>query len=76
MSKRQYRVAVCDTVGLTVENVSLANLLTDISDTSYEWVIAMKEQTDEILDLQPGGSLYFQPNRDDKNSKGIIFRIH
>ncbi len=36
---------------------------------------ALAEIIDEVLDLKQGESMYFQPNRDDNKSKGIITRI-
>ena len=42
--------------------------------SGYEIVYAMQEVFDAILDLQVNDSMYFQPNRDNKSSKGIIVR--
>lgn len=41
----------------------------------YEFVYAMNEDMEKIDKLSIGKSMYFQPCRDDKNSKGIITRI-
>lgn len=41
----------------------------------YEYIYALQEEFDKILDMKEGDSLYFHPNRDDKNSKGIIIRV-
>ena len=41
----------------------------------WEYIYAMNERKDEIEKLKIGESLYFQPIRDDKESKGIITRI-
>ncbi len=40
----------------------------------YEFIYAMQERMIEIDKLCIGKSMYFQPCRDDKNSKGIITR--
>lgn len=45
----------------------------DCSD--WEFVNAMNEIGDEVKNLDVGNSMYFQPTRDDSNSKGIITRI-
>lgn len=41
----------------------------------YEFVNAMAEIENEIDKLFVGDCMYFQPNRDDKTSKGIITRV-
>lgn len=43
----------------------------DYSEERY----AMLDVLDRILDLHVGQGMYFQPNRDDKQSFGIIRRI-
>jgi len=40
----------------------------------YEWQICVQEALTEITKLKVGESMYFQPNRDDPNSKGLILR--
>lgn len=72
-SKRRYKVAICDQIGLTIENVTL-NSLTDTKQ-DLELFYAIQDIIDEVLDLKVEESMYFQPNRDDKNSKGIIRRV-
>lgn len=43
--------------------------------SDYEFVYALDERRDEVLSLKKGQAMYFQPNRDDETSKGIITRI-
>lgn len=62
-SKRQYKIAVCDNVGLTVECTTL-NAIFD-ANQDYEWIFACQDIIDPLLDLKVGESLYFQPNRDE-----------
>lgn len=42
---------------------------------SMEYIHALNEIIDSVMDLKVGKALYFQPNREDKNSKGIIVRL-
>ena len=59
----------------SVENreIKFMDLLADKKD-EYEYIYALQEYFDRILDMKEGYSIYFQPNRNDKNSKGIIIR--
>lgn len=46
------------------------------TESENEYIYALQEIIDDILDLKKGKSLYFQPNRDDKESKGILLRVN
>lgn len=79
-SKRQFMVcftecAVINTHYSGTRTLSLQDIekmsVTDDAEVGH----AMMEDIDAILDLIPGQSLYFQPNRDDKQSKGFILRV-
>lgn len=72
-SKRKYRICVCDQIGMSVENMTLHTI--NDSKMDAEYIYAMCEIIDEILDLRVEESMYFQSNRDNKNAKGIIYRI-
>lgn len=72
-SKRHYKVAICDQIGLSVEKITLNRLMDDSQD--LELFYALRDLIDEVLDLKVDESIYFQPNRDDKNTKGIIRRV-
>lgn len=45
------------------------------SDTNSETIYSLREEADAVLDLGVNSSMYFQPNRDNTNSKGIVTRI-
>ena len=72
-SKREYSVET--SVNGTIENFKIK--LTEIiyEDSDSETIYSMKERIDEIMDLRINKSMFFQPNRDNKESKGIITRI-
>ena len=44
-------------------------------DDDSETIYSMREVIDDILDLKINKCFWFQPNRDDDESKGIITRI-
>jgi len=76
-SNRYYTILMVENNGASRHSdFHISELLsTDKPDANqYEFVYAMQEHTDAILDLRKGDSMYFQPNRDDKDSKGIILR--
>lgn len=76
-SNREYKIIVCSSVNVAEASVSIDSLLhvPSNNDNLFEWEYALKDIADTVLDLKLGESMYFQPNRDDKTSKGIIFRI-
>lgn len=41
----------------------------------YEIYYALDDVLDQVLDLKVEETMYFQPNRDNKMSKGILLRI-
>ena len=46
----------------------------DGEGSSYEWQYALADIADELNALEVGETMYFQGNRDDKNTKGYIVR--
>lgn len=46
-----------------------------LDGSDWEFVYSLFENGDEWTKLDVGNSMYFQPTRDDSNSKGIITRI-
>jgi hypothetical protein len=62
---------------LEIKTLLLCQLPLMIKDSECEEVFyALNEELDNLMDLQIGRTMYFQPNRDDKTSKGIIIRTH
>jgi len=56
--------------------VELNELFSDTSnEDNFEYVYAMQDSIDDILDLRVNDTMYFQFNRDDVNTKGVIRRI-
>ena len=75
-SRRQYRVIATwsNTSDALNKVFSVQELLNEDDGTEVRY--AVQEVTDELLDLRVNESMYFQPNRDDKDSKGIIVRVY
>jgi len=72
-SKRQYSVET--SVNGIIENSTIDFSEIIDSKSIAETIYSMQEIIDEILDLKIKESIYFQPNRDDSKSKGIITRM-
>lgn len=74
-SKRSFELFMTEEGESSVEALDLNELLDHREMANeYEYKYAAQDITDKILDLKEGESMYFQPNRDNKNSKGIIVR--
>lgn len=72
-TKREYTIMI--SWGSTQIEI-LHPTITDIENNrDGEVYFSLQEQFDKVLDLNFGESMYFQPNRDDKNSKAIIVRL-
>jgi hypothetical protein len=76
MTDRQYMVQVSENSYTDQFHISLHQIEKALkTNDPGELYFAMNEEVDKILDLKVNESMYFRPNRDDKNSKGIITRI-
>lgn len=71
-SSRWYKISVCDKDGVTIEKAPLQSI--SENNEHCELYNAINDQIDKVLDLKEGESMYIQPNRDNKESKGIIYR--
>ena len=73
-SKREFVVQT--SLGNTVTEM-LQPSASDIHDNKddVEVYYALQDIFDKVLDLAKCESMYFQPNRDNKDSKGIITRV-
>lgn len=74
-SKRHYSIAILEGGEINIIRQSLEDLIIGINSIApFEYSNSIAEILDNVLDLLPGNSLYFRPNRDDADSKGIIVR--
>lgn len=75
-SKRKYSVVAQEGSTISVlENISLNQICTTDGSVKGEVYCAMYEIIDTILDLKLGESIFFVPNRDIHEYKGIIVRL-
>jgi hypothetical protein len=72
-SKRTYSVEESVNGNISNYRIKLTEIMDKASDS--ETIYAMQERIDDILDLKLKKAMFFQPNRDDNDSKGIITRI-
>lgn len=71
---REYKL-LFDAYGETVEiTVDLERIINDI-ENEFEYIYALQDEFDTILDMKKNDIISFQFNRDDAMEKGIIKRI-
>ncbi len=75
MNNSKRRFVIQTSVGNTTTEFLQPSLSDIINDNEAEVYFALQDEIDLVLDLRQGDSMYFQPNRDDNNSKGIITRV-
>ena len=73
LSERKYVVHISDNVTDGIKEMTFNELMQN--PTGDEFIFAAQEDVDSVLDLRNGQSMYFSPNRDDAESKGIIKRV-
>lgn len=73
-SSREFAAFTAENGEITYHIFTAMLLFSALSKDFYEWEAAVQEIADSILDLEPGESVYFSPNRDDAEAKGIILR--
>ena len=71
-SNRKFKVQISSLIveDFTIDLDEIIN-----NPDALEVIYAMNEILDKILDLKLNESMYFQPNRDNNKSKGIITRL-
>jgi hypothetical protein len=72
---RKYKIAIYEGGNeIQVHEIRIDDILFP-NDNDFEHIYALMEVLEDILYLKPDQSMYFQPNRDNKNTKGILLRI-
>lgn len=81
-SNRLYRAVWFETELIDLKSLSLEdifedvdNLITEAQQSNFEWQYAIQDKIDNVLDMKKDETIYFQFNRDDENTKGILKRI-
>ena len=76
---RRFNVQLSEGAGTSSQkNVTVERLTESMgkNDNDFEFIYAIQSYyLDEVLDLKKGENMFFQPNRDDPKSKGIITRV-
>lgn len=77
ISKRKFKAVIFEGGSFETVTVKLSDLTKedDGQGTEYEYIYALQEEGDKLLDLKVGEAMYFQPNRDNDLAKGIIYRV-
>lgn len=76
-SKRRYKIAIQEGDAIYKDEFPVTRLSISIrGDDDAEYIYALQDRMDEVLDLRRGESMYFQPIRDNNSTKGIIVRIN
>lgn len=73
-SSRRYSLQISEEGETINKEISLVSLLVH-NASDYEYIYSLSDEIDKVLDLKIKESMNFQPNRDNKHSKGIITRI-
>jgi len=75
-TKRHYDIQISESGTTTNMGITIEILLgLNGNPNDYEFIYALQEIADDVLDLKSGECLYFQPNRDNQLAKGIITRV-
>lgn len=77
-TKRAYVVlivALCQNANIPpeVHEISLGELITS-TPKDFEFIYALRDMIDDVLDMEPGAVMPFQPKRDNRDFKGVIIR--
>lgn len=75
LTKRRYAIAVGEGDIQHINTCSLDYIFSGTRENDYEYIYALHEIADELLDMKLGESIYFKPNRDNDIAKGLITRI-
>jgi hypothetical protein len=75
-SGREYQIVYMEYGTDGIEPIRTMTLNQILEDDVTELAFSLHEILDEVLDLELYQSMYFQPNRDVGQSKGIILRVN
>ncbi|PCJ57317.1 MAG: hypothetical protein COA65_09670 [Rhodospirillaceae bacterium] len=73
-SKRKYEITLVERGSTDTAYREIGEIINSDKE-GFEFEYALQDIIDEVLDLGLGHSMYFQSNRDNTDSKGIIVRI-
>lgn len=73
-SKRTFAVSFTEYGNFTNEKITIQEIA-ETSKGDFEWIYAMQDSIDDILDLKVNQTILFDFNRDNKLATGFIRRI-
>lgn len=73
-TKRKYIATWIEGADSATEHFDLSDIIEE-NKIDYEYLYAIRDDLDKILDLKEGQIIHFQFNRDNKDSQGVIKRI-
>ena len=75
-SKRNYELVIHESVdGFHKVKISIDEVMFPKEKNAFEYIYALQEIVDKVLDLPSGHAMYFKPNRDNESAFVIIARI-
>lgn len=75
-SKRTYDLVIHESVdGFHEIKITIDEIMFPKDKNAFEYIYALQDIIDKVLDLPSGKAMYFQPDRDNKEAIGIIARI-
>jgi hypothetical protein len=74
----KYEIIVTEDGITNIHTYSFENLFLNKNEEGCDWefVYSLHELAESVIKLDVNESMYFQPNRDNDKSKGIIVRTH
>ena len=78
LENRTYKVFVQEGIHTSTHLVTFKELFADYdnaNEDTFEFIYALQEDSEKVLALQVGSSMFFNPIRDLVSNKGIIVRI-
>ena len=80
---RRYTVQIsADGTTMAIKNITIERITRSINASNeklrneYEYVYALIDIIDKVLDLKEGENMYFNPHRDDATQKGLLTRTN
>lgn len=75
-SKRAYELVIHESVdGFYNIKITIDEIMHPKDKNAFEYIYALQEIMDKVLDLPSGKAIYFKPDRDNNDALGIIARV-
>ena len=76
-TSRRYQAVICQSGAISKVELTAMELLLEQQEAGveHEFIYALRQRMDDVLDIKLHESIYFQPSRDDINTMGILLRV-